>query len=277
MSHRMANDGPGWTWNSVHVEGRDLYYRHNDTVSDKTPIVHLHGFAISGNYLMPTARRLAGRGLNIVPDLPGYGRSQDPRGATLGISELADRVVALIDALELREVVLLGNSMGCPIAIEVAHLAPERVSRLILVSPAGGQHNQPLPRALAQLVRDGPRERLAMFRITVPDYLRFGPINMLHLFKEMTQFPFMARLVRVRVPTLAVFGNRDPLMPPPHSVHEIATLAAEHVKLAVIDGAAHAINFSHPRELAHAVNQWLNDEKITDDPNAAGATWIPSQ
>lgn len=187
--HRRNTDGPGWSWDSIPIEGRQLFYRHNDTATDHTPIVHLHGFAISGSYLMPTASRLAARGLNIVADLPGYGRSEHPRGAPLGITALADRVLALIDALELPEVVLLGNSMGCPIALEVAHRVPERVSRLILVAPAGGEHNQPLTRALGQLTKDGRRERPTMARVAVPDYLRFGPINMLHLFGEMTRFP----------------------------------------------------------------------------------------
>ena len=56
------------------------------------------------------------------------------------------------------KVVLLGNSMGCPVSLEVAHAAPERVDRLVLVSPAGGIQNQPLGRALVQLARDGTRE-----------------------------------------------------------------------------------------------------------------------
>ena len=274
MSDVADDDESGWTWGSVRIDGRTLYYRQSDTVSDAIPIVHLHGFAISGSYLMPTARKLAGHGLNIVPDLPGYGRSEDPDGPALGIPALADRVVALMDALELPEVVLLGNSLGCPIALEVAHRAPERVNRLVLVSPAGGRHNQPLVRALVQLVRDGPREKLSMFPIAVPDYLRFGPINMLRLFWEMTKFPSVERLVAVHIRTLAVLGGRDPLMPSPERVRDLAE-AAEHVTVAVIDGAAHAINFSHPGELSHAVSQWLHGEDITDDPDAAGHTWVP--
>ncbi len=240
------------------------------------PIVHLHGFAISGTYLMPTAKKLAGRGLNIVPDLPGYGRSRHPRGTPLNIPSLAKRVVALIDALELPQVVLLGNSMGCPVALEVAHLAPERVSHLVLVSPAGGDHNQPLARALAQLMQDGPRERLAMFPIAIPDYLRFGPINMLRLFREMTRFASLDRLLHVPVPTLVVLGDRDPLMPPPQRVHDVAARANEKVTVAVIAGAAHAINFNHPGELAHAISQWLDDKEITDDPDAPGVACVPS-
>lgn len=271
---RLRVDGPGWSWGAVRIAGRNLYFRRNDTGGDHLPIVHLHGFALSGSYLMPTALRLGEHGLNIVPDLPGYGRSPHQRGSALSIPELADRVIALLDALELPEVVLLGNSMGCPVALEVAHIAPERVSRLVLVSPAGGEHNRPLVRALAQLLRDGPLERPAFFPIAIPDYVRFGPINMVKLFEEMTRFPTLDRLLNVTVPTLAILGDRDPLMPPREWVRDVATKASERVLVAVIRGAAHAINFSHPDELAHAIGQWLDGEEITDDPDAPGVTWL---
>ncbi len=258
MSHRLRVHAPGWTWDSARINGRDLYFRRNDTAGQETPVVHLHGFALSGSYLMPTAKRLAVRGLNIVPDLPGYGRSPHPRGSPLDIPALAERVLALLDALNLPEVVLMGNSMGCPVALEAATLAPDRVSRLILVSPAGGKHNQPLARAVAQLLQDGPRERLTFFPLAIPDYLRFGPVNMLQLFKEMTQFPSIDRLLQTDVATLAVLGDRDPLMPSSRWVHEVAQRARDHVTVRVIEGAAHAINFSDPDDLAHAVSQWLD-------------------
>ena len=55
--------------------GGSVYCRRS-THGDGVPLVHIHGFAISGAYLMPTARALAARGVNVVPDLPGYGRSE---------------------------------------------------------------------------------------------------------------------------------------------------------------------------------------------------------
>ena len=99
---------------------------------------------ISGSYLMPTARVLARRWVNLVPDLPGYGRSER-RDHVLDIPALAGALLAVLDALGIDQAVLVGNSMGCPIGLEVAHEAPERVHRLVLVSPAGGVQNQPLP------------------------------------------------------------------------------------------------------------------------------------
>jgi pimeloyl-ACP methyl ester carboxylesterase len=241
----------------IQVDGTSIHLRRS-THADGVPIVHLHGFAISGEYLMPTARALAERGVNLVPDLPGYGRSER-RQSVLDIPALAETTLAILDSLEIEKAVLVGNSMGCPISLEVAHLAPDRVHRLVLVAPAGGAHNQPLGRALGQLAIDGLREKPAMLPVAVPDYVRFGPLNGLRLFHELTRFPSLERLVSCPVPRLAVLGARDPLMPSPERVREVVRLAPRHLTVAVVDAAAHAVNFSHPRELAGVVGLWLDD------------------
>ena len=113
-----------------------------------SPVVHIHGFAISGAYLMPTARALAGRRVNLVPDLPGYGHSER-RGKVLDIPALSEALLAVLDALEIEQAVLVGNSMGCPIGLEVAHVAPERVHSLVAGLPGrpGVQNATAVPRA----------------------------------------------------------------------------------------------------------------------------------
>ena len=223
------------------------------------PLVHVHGFAISGEYLMPTARALATRWVNLVPDLPGYGLSER-RDHVLDIPALAGTLLAVLDALHIDRGVLIGNSMGCPINLEVAHQAPERVHGLVLVSPAGGAHNQPLWRALGQLATDAFRESPRMIPVALPDYARFGPLNGLRLFHELTLFPSLERLVHTPVPTLAVLGGRDPLMPSPSRVREVARLAPAHLSVALVEDAAHAVNFSHPDELAGVIGAWLGGE-----------------
>jgi pimeloyl-ACP methyl ester carboxylesterase len=265
----VADEGQGWSERRVRVGSRDLFVRVSSGPSDAVPIVHVHGFGISGSYLMPTARLLARHAVNVVPDLPGYGHSAR-RDHTLDIRELAEAVLGLLDALAMDKVVLLGNSMGCPVSLEVSHAAPERVDRMVLVSPAGGVQNQPLSRALVQLAQDGLRESPRMARVAVPDYLGFGPVNALRLFHQLTLFPSLERLVRTPVPTLTVLGSRDPLMPGPARVIEVARMSPEHVSVVVIHGAAHAINYSHPGELANVVTAWLEDREIVDDPDQPG-------
>ncbi|MGA5299998.1 alpha/beta fold hydrolase [Nucisporomicrobium flavum] len=249
----------------VEVRGRPVFLRRGPEVPGADPIVHVHGFAVSGSYLLPTAGALAHRGTTVVPDLPGYGRSPS-RGRVLGIPSLARVLVELLDALGIGRVVLVGNSMGGPVCLEVAHSAPDRVAGVVLTSPAGGLHNQPLGRALVQLARDAGRERLGMLRVVLPDYLRFGPVNALRLFGELIRFPSLERLVRTPVPTLAVIGSRDPLMPPPWRVREVGRLAPPHLTIVHLEGAAHAMNFSHPGELARVIGVWL-DRRATTDPS----------
>ena len=203
----------GWVTERRRVEGRSVHIRRSVGGSG-VPVVHIHGFAISGAYLMPTARVLAPGRVNVVPDLPGYGRSER-RDRVLDIPALAAALLGILDALDIDRAVLVGNSMGCPIGLEVAHEAPERVDRLVLVSPAGGVQNQPLPRALGQLALDVVRESRRMAPVALPDYLRFGPVDGLRLFHELTLFPSLERLLHTPVPTLAVLGGRDPLMPSP--------------------------------------------------------------
>ena len=246
-----------WVTEKLRIGGTSVQCRRS-TRGSGVPLVHVHGFAISGAYLMPTARALAGSRVNVVPDLPGYGRSER-RQQVLDIPALAGALLEVLDALDVDRADLVGNSMGCPVALEVAHRAPERTHRLVLVSPAGGAHNQPLGRALLQLATDAFRESPRMIPVALPDYVRFGPLNGLRLFHELTRFPSLERLLDTPVPTLAVLGGRDPLMPPPARVREVARLAPAHLTVALVEEAAHAVNFSHPHELAGLITAWLHD------------------
>ncbi|HSJ60797.1 MAG TPA: alpha/beta fold hydrolase [Jiangellaceae bacterium] len=262
-TYRSPSDDK-WADQHFGLLSRSVHYRRS-LGGRGLPIVHIHGFGISGAYLMPTARLLADRWVNVVPDLPGYGRSER-RDHVLDIPALAEALIAVLDHLDFDQVVLVGNSMGCPIGLEVAHAMPERVHRLVLVSPAGGIQNQPLARAVSQLALDAIRESPKMMPVAVPDYLRFGPLNALRLFRELTRFPSLDRLLHTPVPTLAVLGGRDPLMPPPSRVLDVARHAPDHVTVVLIMQAAHAINFSHPRELAQVITSWLDGRDLNDRP-----------
>jgi pimeloyl-ACP methyl ester carboxylesterase len=186
------------------------------------------------------------------------------------VPELAEAAAAFLDDRGVEKVTLVGNSMGCAVICEFAHLYPERLERAVLVAPAGGLHNQPLRRALQQLVRDGIREPLGLMQVAVPDYLRFGVPSTLRMFRALTRYPALDRLLELHIPTLVVLGSADPLMPAPPRVKEVAGQIDNSVLLVVIHGAAHAINFSHPGELANVIRQFMSDEPIVDDPDSPG-------
>jgi pimeloyl-ACP methyl ester carboxylesterase len=259
-----SNLSDGWTT----VDGVSVYYRESKRPPDAAVMTHLHGFGLSGRYLMPTAEKLAGDFHTFVPDLPGFGRSGKTK--VLDVPDLAHAAAGFLDDRGVESVTLVGNSMGCPVICEFAHAYPERLERAVLVSPAGGLHNQPLRRAVRQLAHDGFREPTRMLSVAVPDYLRFGVPSTFKMFRALTQYPSLERLLDLRVPTLVVLGDRDPLMPSPARIREVAAQTDNHVLLVVIEGAAHAINFSHPGELANVIRRFMSDQPIVDDPNSPG-------
>ena len=251
------------------VDGVEVFYRESIPSPDAPVMMHLHGFGLSGRYLLPTAERLAGEFHTLVPDLPGFGRSGRALHP-LDVPDLAAAAAAFMDDRELESATLVGNSMGCPVIFEFARQNPDRIDRAILVSPAGGLHNQPLQRAITQLARDGVREPTRLMPVAVPDYLRFGVPSTLRLFRALTQFPALERMLQLEVPTLVVVGDRDPLMPTPARIREIANQYDALAALVVIEGAAHAINFSHPGELANVIRLFMADQPIVDDESSPG-------
>jgi pimeloyl-ACP methyl ester carboxylesterase len=251
------------------IDGVDVFYRESPSPPDAPVMMHVHGFGLSGRYLLPTAEALADEFHTLVPDLPGFGRSGNAI-EPLTVPELAHAAAAFLDAQRIEKVTLVGNSMGCPVICEFAYSYPDRLERAILVSPAGGINNQPLPRAMRQLSHDGLREPIRLLRVAVPDYLRFGVPSTFRMFRALMQFPSLDRLLALDVPTLVVAGTRDPLMPGPARIQEVAERVEHRVVFVAIDGAAHAINFSHPGELANVIRLFMTDKPIVDDPNSPG-------
>lgn len=97
------------------------------------PLVALHGWLDNAASFTPLAQRLPGVRL-IAPDLAGHGHSDHRApGQPYYIWDNVADVLALLDALELKQVALLGHSMGASVATLFAGAFPERVSRLFLL------------------------------------------------------------------------------------------------------------------------------------------------
>jgi pimeloyl-ACP methyl ester carboxylesterase len=237
----------------VIVDGLPMFHRVCvDSGPSDDAIVHVHGFGISGTYLEPTAALLAPRHRTFVPDLPGMGRSMRPE-RRLDLPGLARALVSYLDVVGVEQATFVGNSLGCPIIVEVATTFPERIASAVMVSPAGGPTNQPMARALGQMATDGLREPFGMLPIAVRDYLRFGVLESLSLFRAMTRYPTLERLPNLVAPTLVIAGARDPLVRVDR-VHRLAVLP--HVQAVKVPGA-HALNFSAPELIAPLIEAHL--------------------
>jgi pimeloyl-ACP methyl ester carboxylesterase len=254
-------------------DGLPLLYRTNATPAPDhaRTIIHIHGFAISGTYLLPTAALLATDYATFVPDLPGFGRSHRPP-RPLTIDQLGAAVVRFMDQMGIERAVLLGNSLGCPIIGSMLDEHIDRIESIVFVSPAGGLYNLPIYRGVAQMALAGLREPPRMFPIALADYAHYGLMPSINLLDSMLHYPTLRRIQELVIPTLAVIGSRDPLV----SERMVAQRAIElpHVTAAVIDGAAHAINFSHPHQLANVVRCFIEGRPITADPSAKGGVRV---
>src|SRR5690349_660164 len=100
----------------IAVDGLSLHVSVSGTGA---PVVLVHGFGVSGTYMLPLAEALAERFSVFVPDLPGYGRSEHP-DTPLGVAALADALTGCLDALGLERPVLVANSLGCQVVTELA-------------------------------------------------------------------------------------------------------------------------------------------------------------
>lgn len=100
------------------------------------PVLFVHGLGGSWPNWLEQLPVLCADHRAIALDLPGFGASPMPAGR-ITIPGYAETVAAVMDALQIPSAAIVGNSMGGEISTELAIAAPERVRRLVLVSPAG--------------------------------------------------------------------------------------------------------------------------------------------
>src|SRR5262245_15161328 len=96
------------------------------------PILFVHGFACSHEDWNFQIREFERTQEIVACDLRGHGQTPG-RPQECSIEHFGGDVAALVNNLELRNVVLVGHSMGCRVVLEAARLVPKRVSPLVLV------------------------------------------------------------------------------------------------------------------------------------------------
>jgi len=215
-----------------------------------TPVVLVHGLAVSGAYLVPLAHELADGFRVLVPDLPGYGRSPKPASA-LGPEELADAVAGLLDGATH----VVGNSFGCEVAVQLAVLRPELVDRLVLIGPTTDPAARTPWDQIARFLVDAPREPLLQWWNVVRDTAVAGAPRVVRTFGHSLRHRMEDVLPLVQAPTLVLRGERDPIAPQ-RWAEEAARLLPEG-EVAIVPLAAHVPHYSHPAETAAVVRRFL--------------------
>ena len=107
-------------------------------------IVFIHGFLQSSAYWVPSLDRVAEHGIrSFAIDLPGFGASAR-LGGPYTMAGLADALALQFDSWGVRQVALVGGSMGGVVAQHFTLRHNERVERLLLVATGGFTPNAAL-------------------------------------------------------------------------------------------------------------------------------------
>lgn len=103
------------------------------------PVLLLHAFPLHSGMWQPQLDALRGRHRLIVPDLKGFGASDAPDDeSAYSMANYADEVAALLAALEVEEVVVVGLSMGGYVAFSLLDRHRPLVTALVLADTRAG-------------------------------------------------------------------------------------------------------------------------------------------
>lgn len=244
------------------------------------PLVYLHSAAGEGEGLV-LFNELADSYDFYAPIFPGFGESE-------GIEQIDDiedavfHLLDLFDRLGLRSPAVMGLSLGGWMAAELATRYPERVSRLVLINPAGLYiEGAPIkdifgrsPAAMCEDLFYDKSHPVAQMMLQM-DKTMADTANLAHLPFEMLEPTLKAmaasarlgwnpylhnpklrrRLHRITAPTLVIRAVHDTLIPEPH-----AKAFAEEIpgaQYAEVPEVAHMITIERPDEVTRIVNEFL--------------------
>lgn len=188
------------------------------------------------------------------------------------VGEMADAVLGAAPPT----FALAGLSMGGYVAQEILRRAPERVTRLALISTTARpdtaeqsamrrdlielakthRYAQVMPRLLPKLISAGRRDDADLKRVVVEMADAVGPEVFIHQQTAIISRPDgRPDLARIAVPTVAICGDADELTP--QDRHEEIVAAIAGARLVVVPGCGHLATLEAPDALSAALRDWL--------------------
>lgn len=264
--------------------------------SGAEPQLLVHGLGGSASNWIEVIAGLSQYGPVVALDLAGFGHTPAATGAELSVDGHMQLVLAVADALGWESFALHGNSMGGLIGVLLAAEHPERIERLVLVSPGlpptcplqiltpyRATLNGMLP--IAVPLQGRPRS-LALLRLIFPDRdaIRGSLLqvmaddaqprsvqeandhqqSLLHSIRSIAALWIDFRRVyraidAITVPTIILGGTADALVPA--QVLRKVLVRRPDWTGAVIDERRHALMLEDPTEFLDRVAAWRNEEE----------------
>jgi non-heme chloroperoxidase len=237
-----------------------------------TPVLFLHGITDSWRSFEPVLPWLPGHWHTVAVSQRGHGGSARPEGG-YGTRDFAADAAALIEALGLPPVVVVGHSMGAVVALRLAIDRPELVRGVAAAGAFASFSDKPelvafigsmltlgdtVPRQVAEsFQRDtiaGPVAE-GLIGTMVDECLRTPAAVWRAAFAGLLEDDFSAELGRVRVPVLLAWGDADAFAPEADQQR-----LARELPLAtrsVYHGVGHALHWEQPERFAHDLTRFV--------------------
>jgi pimeloyl-ACP methyl ester carboxylesterase len=274
----LTDQSEEWT----QVDGLRVRFAHAGSGHALVLVHGLLGYSFSWRQVVPS---FASQFEVFAPDLPGSGFSECDSTLDCRLSSAANRLLGFLDAAGVSSCDLVGSSYGGATAVMLAALAPSRVRRLVLVSPANpwsriGRtrlallQNRMVAAIFPALARPMRPLHDHLFRRMWGDPSRITPegyrgysavisrVGVLEHAAKIVQTwkPDMHELQAVLpqlsgVPTLLVWGDRDRTVDPVSA--EPLRRNIQSAQLAIMEGAGHLPYEECPEEFTRIVTDFL--------------------
>lgn len=225
-----------------------------DPGTGATPVVLVHGLAVSHRYLTPLALALADTHPVYAPDLPGFGLTERP-GTAYDVPRHADHLAAWLATYRMPPVCLVGHSFGAEVVAALAARHPDAVRAVVLAGPTSDPAARSRRGQFGRWLVDTLREAPLQAPILVRDVVDARPWRVHATLSHSVRNGVEADLVRIAAPTLVVTGSRDPVVPAPWR-SQVARLVP-HARTLTVPGAAHNVATTAPAQVADAIRALL--------------------
>lgn len=218
-------------------------------------VVLVHGLGLSSEYLERLATSLSTVGPVHLLDLPGFGGVPRP-ARTPSIPDLARLVAAWAAEAGLDDPVLLGQSMGSQVVVEMLAADPGLSTHAVLVGPTVDPAERSSRAQLVRFAQSAVFESPHTQRLAVRAYARSGPSWIARVLQSTLRYPTEERLPEVEASLLVLRGTHDHIASAAW-VERVTGLAPRARSVEVV-GAGHLVVDDHADEVATLVLDHLN-------------------
>ncbi|WP_190246194.1 alpha/beta fold hydrolase [Gelidibacter gilvus] len=274
---------------STTLDGLEISYI-KEGAGEKT-LLFVHGLSSNADAWSKNIADLKADYTCVAVDLPGYGKSSLPDAAYTP-SYFAEVLSKFIGKLDLKNVILIGHSMGGQASVKLATEHPELIEKLILVAPAGLEQFSEANAAMmkgfltpasvknttdAQIENNyalnfyvQPEEVSKMItdrkNITKASDFEAHCNAIVKSVSGMLDDRVCDDLKAIQQPTLVIFGDKDMLIPnryfnPTLTTEAVGKIALEnipHATLEFIPDAGHFVQFEKPKEVNALIQQFVD-------------------